>query len=76
MFEKHPEIVEHLKNIVGDVVDLLGGGISYMEMSDMARTNRNECITILSRRPVRVYHQHGKIVTVLDDMLHERRDEA
>ena len=62
--------------IAGDVVDLLGGGISYMEMSDMARTNRNECITILSRRPVRVYHQHGKIVTVLDDMLHERRDEA
>ena len=60
----------------GDTADLLGGGIPYMDMSDWAETNRNECISILSRRPVRVYHQHGKIVTVLDDMLHERRDEA
>lgn len=59
---------------VGDTVDLLGGGIPYMTYADWANTNRNEAITILSRRPVRVYHQHGKIVTVLDGMLDERRD--
>lgn len=59
---------------VGDTVDLLGGGIPYMTYADWANTNRNEAITILSRRPVRVYHQHGKIVTVLDSLLDERRD--
>lgn len=59
---------------VGDTADLLGGGIPYMTYADWANTNRNEAITILSRRPVRVYHQHGKITTVLDSMLDERRD--
>lgn len=58
----------------GDTVDLLGGGIPYMTYADWAHTNRNEAISILSRRPVRVYHQGGKIVTVLDSMLGERRD--
>ena len=58
----------------GDEVTLLGGGISYGDYADWANTNRNECITILSRRPVRVYHQHGKVITILDSMLDERRD--
>lgn len=60
--------------IPGDTADLLGGGIPYNDMADWAGTNRNECLTILSRRPIRVYHQGGKVVTVLDDMLHDRRD--
>lgn len=59
---------------VGDTVDLLGGGIPYMTYADWAHTNRNEAISILSRRPVRVYYQNGKVVTVLDSMLEERRD--
>lgn len=58
----------------GDAVDLLGGEVRYMEMADMAHTNRNECLTILSRRPLRVYRQGGKIVTVMDDMLNQRTD--
>jgi len=58
----------------GDAVTLLGGGIAYDEYAEWANTNRNECITILSRRPVRVYHRGGKIATVLDSMLNERRD--
>lgn len=58
----------------GDTVDLLGGGIPYMTYADWANTNRNEAITILSRRPVRVYRQGGRIATILDSMLDERRD--
>ena len=58
----------------GDTVDLLGGDVPYMTYADWAHTNRNEAISILSRRPVRVYHQGGRIVTVLDSMLEERRD--
>jgi len=58
----------------GDTVDLLGGGVPYMTYADWAHTNRNEAISILSRRPLRVYHQRGRIVTVLDSMLEERRD--
>lgn len=60
----------------GDAVDLLGGGISYGEYAAWADTNRNECISILSRRPMRVYHQGGKVVTVLDSLLEERKDFA
>jgi len=58
----------------GDTVDLLGGGVPYMTYADWAKTNRNEAISILSRRPVRVYWQNGRIVTVLDSMLEERSD--
>ena len=58
----------------GDTADLLGGAIPYGDFAGWAETNRNECITILSRRPVRVYHEHGKIVTVLDSMMEERSD--
>lgn len=60
----------------GDVATLLGDGISYGAYADWCGTNRNECISILSRRPVRVYRQGGRIVTVLDSMLEERRDFA
>lgn len=60
----------------GNVADLLGGGIGYGEMADWAETNRNECLSILSARPVRVYWQKGQVVTVTDDMLQERRDFA
>jgi len=59
---------------VGDAVELLGGAIPYMTYADWANTNRNEAITILSRRPQRVYWQGGRIVTVIDSMLDERRD--
>ena len=59
---------------VGDAADLLGGGISYDDMARWAGTNRNECLTILSRRPVRVYWQGGRVVTVEDELLRERRD--
>ena len=58
----------------GDVATLLGDGITLNEAAGWAGTNRNECLTLLSRRPVRVYHQDGRIVTVIDEMLNERRD--
>ena len=51
----------------GDTATLLGGGISYEEMARWAGTNRNECLTILSRRPVRVCHQGGRTWT--EDLL-------
>ena len=60
--------------VPGDTADLLGGGIPYGEFADWARTNRNECLSILSRRPVRVYRQEGRIVTVLDSLLDRRED--
>lgn len=58
----------------GDDVVLLGGGIDYMTYADWCHTNRNECITMLSRRPVRVYQENGHVVTILDSLLEERRD--
>ena len=50
----------------GDEAVLLGGGIGYMQYAAWARTNRNEAITILSRRPLRVYMKNGRVVKVLD----------
>lgn len=58
----------------GDTADLFGGGVPLDEYADRAETNRNECIAILSRRPVRVYHKGGRIVTVVDDLLGIRED--
>jgi len=55
----------------GDEATLLGGGISYLQYSDWANTNRNEAITIISRRPPRVYLQDGKIIDVVDYLLSE-----
>ena len=54
--------------IPGDTADLLGGGIPYDDMARWARTNRNECLTILSHRPIRVYHQ-GDRTEQLDTLL-------
>lgn len=53
----------------GDEAVLLGGPISYQRYADWARTNRNEAITILSRRPPRVYYQGGKIAAVSDELM-------
>ena len=53
----------------GDTADLLGGGIPYDDMARWAGTNRNECLTILSHRPIRVYHEGGRterVDTLLD----------
>ena len=54
---------------VGDTATLLGGGIGLQELADRAGTNRNECLTILSRRPVRVYREGGRITAVNDCLL-------
>ncbi len=59
----------------GDTATLLGGGISYGEAADMAETNRNECLTILSRRPVRVYREGGEVRLTTDDIPGTRRSE-
>ena len=48
---------------------LLGGGISYQEFADLAQTNRNECLAMLSRRPVRIYMEHGKVIARSDELL-------
>ena len=53
----------------GDEVTLLGGDIPVAEAADWAHTNRNECLTILSRRPVRVYRQGGRVIETRDDLL-------
>ena len=59
---------------VGDTADLLGGGISYDDMANWAGTNRNECLTILSRRPIRVYHQGGRVADTRDELLEEEEE--
>ena len=59
---------------VGDTVSLLGGGIPYMDFADMAGTNRNEPLASLSARPLRIYHEKGNVVTVVDELLQERTD--
>ena len=53
----------------GDTATLLGGGIPYAEYADWCGTNRNECISILSARPVRLYHQGGRIIAAEDRLL-------
>jgi len=53
----------------GDEVTLLGGDISYAEYADWMHSNRNEAITILSRRPIRVYYRNGDIVKTEDLLL-------
>jgi len=55
----------------GDEVTLLGGGISYEEYADWMRSNRNEAITILSRRPLRVYKKNGSVVKIEDQLCKE-----
>jgi len=55
----------------GDETVLLGGGISYEEYADWMHSNRNEAITILSRRPLRVYKRNGQIVKIEDQLVKE-----
>ena len=55
----------------GDTATLLGGGIDYLTYSGWCDSNRNECITILSRRPIRVYHQSGCEDEALDELTGE-----
>ncbi len=55
----------------GDEAALLGGGISYLQYATWAHTNRNEAITLMSRRPPRVYLQGSKVVHVVDYLLNE-----
>ena len=55
----------------GDEATLLGGGISYMQYAEWAHTNRNEIITIISRRPLRVYKKNGKVEKVVDYLSQE-----
>ncbi|MBR5344503.1 MAG: alanine racemase [Clostridia bacterium] len=57
----------------GDTATLLGGGIGYGEIADWAHTNRNECLTLLSRRPVRVYHEAGKPDLLWDSLSGEEK---
>lgn len=59
----------------GDTVTLLGGGISYDEFAGWARSNRNECLAALSRRPVRVYLRGGRPLAVRDDLIDPTEDE-
>ena len=55
----------------GDEAALLGGGISYEQYADWADTNRNEAITLMSRRPPRVYIQGGQVARVVDYLLED-----
>ena len=57
----------------GDTATLLGGGISYAEYAGWCGTNRNECITILSARPVRLYHQGGRLIASEDRLMNTFR---
>ena len=53
----------------GDTATLLGDGIPYAEYAAWAGTNRNECITILSRRPQRIYRRSGYEPVILDSLI-------
>lgn len=57
----------------GDTVTLLGGtdenAIPYSEYANWADTNRNEAISIISRRVPRIYIQNGKIALIDDPIL-------
>lgn len=58
-----PEVCE------GDEAVLLGGEIPVAQYAAWLKSNRNECLTILSARPPRVYVQKGEIVAVEDLLL-------
>ena len=53
----------------GDTVTLLGGSIPYGMFADWATTNRNEVLTMLSSRPLRLYMKDGREAGWLDEML-------
>ena len=52
----------------GDEVTLLGDGISLNEYAEIARMNRNECLSRVGRRVPRVYLQGGQIAEIQRDI--------
>ena len=52
----------------GDTATLLGGEIDYLRFATFVKTNRNEVLTKMSRRPPRVYYQGGEIIHITDDL--------
>ena len=53
----------------GDSAELMGGAISVAQVAAWLHTNRNECLTILSARPPRVYIRNGEIAQIDDQLL-------
>ena len=52
----------------GDEVTLLGDGISLNEYAQVARMNRNECLSRVGRRVPRIYLQGGNAVELQRDI--------
>ena len=52
----------------GDEVTLLGDGISLNEYAEIARMNRNECLSRVGRRVPRIYLQGGRIAEIQRDI--------
>lgn len=52
----------------GDEVTLLGDGISLNEYAEIARMNRNECLSRVGRRVPRIYLQDGRIAEMQRDI--------
>lgn len=64
----------HIENVqVGDEVVLIGESkencIPVMELADNANTNRNEVLSIISRRVPRVYYENEMVKKVVDYLL-------
>ena len=53
---------------VGDEVALLGDGLSLNEYGEIARMNRNECLSRLSRRVPKIYLKHGEAALITADL--------
>ena len=61
--------VTHIPGVrPGDVATILGDEIDYLRFATFVKTNRNEVLTKMSRRPPRVYYQQGKMTHVTDDL--------
>ncbi len=61
--------VSHIENIQeGDTATLLGDEIDYLRFATFVKTNRNEVLTKMSRRPIRVYYQNKQIVHISDEL--------
>ncbi len=52
----------------GDIVTLLGGGITVDEYAKIADMNRNEALSRVGRRVPRVYTRNGKIEYIASEM--------
>ncbi|NLB89800.1 MAG: alanine racemase [Clostridiales bacterium] len=61
--------ITHIPGVsLQDEATLLGGEIDYLRFATYVKTNRNEVLTKISQRPVRVYYRHGKAVYVSDGL--------